>query len=184
VSEPAPRPAAAGRGAGRALRLLTGAIGGMNAVGTVWIFALMLLINADVAGREAFDAPVRGVTEILALSIVGIVFLQLAHTLWVGRLTRSDALLAVLARRTPRLGHALQAFYHLTGAVLFAIIFWTSLPYFSRAIEVGEYVGALGDFTAPTWPIRLLILIGCAATLLTFLVLAWRHLLQLGSPHP
>ncbi|MDP6814497.1 MAG: TRAP transporter small permease, partial [Alphaproteobacteria bacterium] len=53
-----------------ALHRLTGA---MNAVGTAWIFVLMVLINADVLGREAFAAPVRGVTELVSLSIVGIV---------------------------------------------------------------------------------------------------------------
>jgi hypothetical protein len=36
---------------------------------------------------------VRGVTELVSLSIVGIVFLQLADTLRVGRFTRADVLL-------------------------------------------------------------------------------------------
>lgn len=148
--------------------------GVMNAVGTVWIFALMVLINADVIGREAFDAPVRGVTELVSLSIVGIVFLQLAHTLHSGRVTRSDALLNRLKRARPRFAAGLEAGYHLTGAVLFAILFWASLPYFRKALEIDEYVGALGDFTAPTWPVRLIILIGSAATAVTFALLAWR----------
>ena len=45
----------------------------LNALGTVWIIALMLLINTAVVGRNLFKAPVRGVTELVALSIVGIV---------------------------------------------------------------------------------------------------------------
>jgi TRAP-type mannitol/chloroaromatic compound transport system permease small subunit len=148
--------------------------GVLNAVGTAWIFVLMVLINADIFGREAFDAPVRGVTEIVSMSIVAIVFLQLAHTLWAGRVTRSDALITRLIRRLPRLGYALQALYHLTGAVLFAIIFQASLPYFTKALEIDEYVGAAGDFTAPVWPVKLIILVGCAATAVQFLLLAWR----------
>jgi len=148
----------------------------MNAVGTVWIFALMVLINADVFGREALSTPVRGVTELVSLSIVGIVFLQLAHTLWSGRLTRSDALLARLTAARPRLAAGLEVLYHLTGAVLFVLILWASLPFFSRALAEGEYVGALGDFTAPTWPVRLIILIGCAATATSFAMLAAGHL--------
>ncbi len=150
--------------------------GVMNAVGTVWIFALMVLINADVIGREAFATPVRGVTELVSLSIVGIVFLQLAHTLWSGRMTRSDALLNRLRRARPGLAAALEALYHATGAVLFAVLFWASLPYLRKAIDIGEYVGALGDFTAPTWPVRAIILIGSAATAITFALLAWRDL--------
>lgn len=37
-------------------------------------------------------------------------------------------------------------------------------------------VGAIGDFTAPVWPVRLIMLImliGLSATLVTFLLLAW-----------
>jgi TRAP-type mannitol/chloroaromatic compound transport system permease small subunit len=146
----------------------------MNAVGTAWIFALMLLINADIVGRELFAAPVRGTTEMVALSIVGIVFLQLAHTLWAGRLTRSEVVLAGLRRRRPRLAAAMEGAFHLTGAVLLGIIFVATLPVFAESWRIGEYVGAIGDFTAPTWPIKLLILAGSAATALQFLLLAWR----------
>ena len=35
----------------------------LNALGTLWIVLLMVLINTDVLGRNLFDAPVRGVTE-------------------------------------------------------------------------------------------------------------------------
>jgi len=156
--------------------------GGMNAIGTVWIFVLMVLVNADVLGREAFSSPVRGVTEILSLSIVAIVFMQLSHTLWVGRITRSDALLARLIKNWPGLGHGLDALFHLTGAGLFAVIAWASLPYIQRAFSTGEYVGAFGDFTAPTWPVRLIIVIGSIVTGASFLALAWqRARLIIGS---
>ena len=53
----------------------------------------MILINTDVLGRNLLGTPVRGVTEIVSMSIVGaMVFLQLADTLRVGRLTRADVL--------------------------------------------------------------------------------------------
>lgn len=147
-------------------------LGAMNALGTVWIFALMLLINSDIVGRELFRAPVRGTSELIALSIVGIVFLQLAHTLAVGRVTRSDVLIEGLLQRRPRLGRTLQGLSHLAGAVLLGLIFYGSLAPFRDALEIGEYVGAVGDFTAPTWPVRLIILVGSAATGVQYLVLA------------
>ncbi|MBM4332504.1 MAG: TRAP transporter small permease [Deltaproteobacteria bacterium] len=152
--------------------------GVLNAVGTIWIFALMVLINSDIVGREFFRAPVRGVTELVSLSIVGIVFLQLANTLWVGRFTRAEVLIGRLLRRRPKLGHALQAVFHLTGAALLAIIFYSSLPLFRHAVEIGEYVGAFGDFTAPTWPVRFVLLLGSASTSVTFLFLAWTDACQ------
>ncbi|WP_374634615.1 TRAP transporter small permease subunit [Ferrovibrio sp.] len=156
-------------------------LGAMNALGTLWIFALMLLVNSDIVGREIFGAPVRGTTELLALSIVGIVFLQLGHTLMIGRMTRSDMVIEGLLLRRPRIGRLLQGIFHLLGAVFLALVFYGSIAPFQEAVEIGEYVGAAGDFTAPTWPIKLLILIGSAATCLQYLVLAGidlRHVLS------
>lgn len=157
-------------------------LGAMNALGTVWIFALMVLVNSDIIGRELFGAPVRGTTELLALSIVGIVFLQLGHTLMIGRMTRSDMVIESLLQRKPRLGHLLQGIFHLLGAGFLAVVFYGSISPFLEAIEIGEYVGAAGDFTAPTWPIKLLILVGSAATGLQYLVLTWMDIRAILNP--
>jgi len=150
----------------------------MNAIGTVWILVLMLLISADVVGRGVFGNPISGVPEMVALSILGIVFLQLANTLRAGRLTRSDALLTVMRRRLPRLGAALDAIFHVIGAVLLWVILSSFYPRFTRSWERDEFVGAVGNFTAPTWPINLIILIGAAAMLITFLLNAISLIIQ------
>lgn len=147
-------------------------IRGLNALGTLWILALMLLINADVLGRDLFNAPVRGVTELVSLSIVGIVFLQLADTLHSGRFTRADVLLDRLKRNTPVGAALLQAAFHAVGACLMAVILWAAWAPLVESVRIREYVGAIGDFTAPVWPVRLIMLVGLAVTLLTFLFLA------------
>ncbi|MBI3372306.1 MAG: TRAP transporter small permease subunit [Betaproteobacteria bacterium] len=144
----------------------------MNAIGTVWILVLMVLINTDVIGRDVFGAPVRGVTEIVSMSIVGIVFIQLAGTLHAGKFTRAEVLLGYLQRRHRRLARALQGFYHLVGAALLAVICRASCGPLAEAIRIGEYVGAVGDFVAPMWPVRLIIVLGSACATLTFLFLA------------
>lgn len=145
---------------------------GLNALGTLIIIGLMLLINTDIVGRTGFNAPVRGVTELVSLSIVGIVFLQLADTLRCGRFTRADMLLDRLKRNRPALAAALQAVYHLLGAALMLIILWAAWPSLVESIRIREYVGALGDFTAPVWPVRLMMLVGLSVTALTFVLLA------------
>ena len=145
----------------------------LNALGSLWIVALMLLINSDVLGRNLLNAPVRGVTELVSLSIVGIVFLQLADTLHSGRFTRADVLLDRLKRSRPVLAARLQAFYHLVGAGLMGVILWAAWAPLAEAVRIREYVGAIGDFTAPVWPVRLIMLIGLCTTLFTFLLLAW-----------
>ncbi len=147
--------------------------GVMNAIGTIWIIFLMVLMNIDVLGRDIFASPVRGVTEIVSMSIVGIVFMQLADTLRAGKLTRAEVLLGYLQRRRPRTARGLQALYHLVGACLLAVICAASWGPLTESIEIGEYVGAVGDFQAPMWPVRLIIVLGCACAALTFVFLAW-----------
>lgn len=157
--------------------------GVLNAIGTVWIIVLMVLINSDIIGREFFRAPVRGATELVSLSIVGIVFLQLAHTLWVGRFTRAEVFIGPLVARRPKWGYLLQAIYHLTGAALLVVIFYSSWPLFWQAVAIGEYVGAAGDFTAPTWPVRFIILLGSLCTAITFILLALSDLRKVFRSH-
>lgn len=144
----------------------------LNTLGTLWIFVLMVLMNVDVIGCGLFGAPLRGVTEIVSMSIVGIVFLQLADTLHSGRVTRADVLLDRLKRGRPRLASGLQALYHLVGMLLLATICLASWEPLLEAFRIGEYVGAVGDFQAPMWPIRLIVVLGSACTALGFLFLA------------
>ena len=114
----------------------------MNSIGTAWVFVLLVIINLDIGGRALFNHPIRGVPEIVALSIVACVFLQIAHTLKVGRLTRSDILLNWLQPSIPMQGHFLEGVYYLIGAGLMAILFQSSIPLFTRAWRIDEYVGA------------------------------------------
>ena len=152
-----------------------------NALGTLWIVLLMLLINSDVLGRNLLNAPVRGVTELVSLSIVGIVFLQLADTLHSGRITRADVLLQGLNRGHPQLAALLHAVFHGVGAALMATILWAAWEPLWESIRIREYVGAIGDFTAPVWPVRLVMLIGLATTLTTFVLLAWADLKRFAA---
>lgn len=148
----------------------------LSAIGTLWIFALMLLICADVLSRDLFDLPIVGVPEMVQFSIVGIVFLQLAQTLRSGGLTRSDVLLGGLMRRHPRTGHLLEGVFCLTGCALFVIIMRTTWPLMEKAREEGDFFGNIGVFQVPTWPLKLIIIVGCVATALQFLLLAWQSL--------
>ena len=144
----------------------------MNSIGTVWVFVLLVIINLDIGGRALFNHPVRGVPEIVALSIVACVFLQIAHTLKVGRLTRSDIVLNWLHTHHPNVKNFLEGLYLLIGAGLMAILLYSSIPLFTKAWRIDEYVGAQGDFMAPVWPVKLIILIGCTAGAIQFFLMA------------
>jgi TRAP-type mannitol/chloroaromatic compound transport system permease small subunit len=144
----------------------------MNSVGTAWVFVLLVIINLDIGGRAIFNHPIRGVPEIVAMSIVACVFLQIAHTLKVGRLTRSDILMNWLGTKFPRMKQFLEGLYYLIGAGLMAILFKASIPLFTKAWRIDEYVGAQGDFMAPIWPVKLIVLIGCVAGTIQFLIMS------------
>lgn len=134
----------------------------MNAVGTGWILVIMLLVNLDVFSRYLFNYPISGVPLMVTMSIIGIVFLQLAAALRGGRLTRSAVFIEKLLAARPVAGHSLQAIYHLGGVTLMALIVTHTWPMFLKEFVRGTYDGIEGVFTLPVWPVKLLVLAGAA----------------------
>ena len=159
-------------------RLLTfeALVSGLNSLGSLWIVVLMVVINIDIMGRTLLSMPLRGVPELVKLSIVAIVFIQLGHTLRSGRMTRSDGLLRIFRTRLPRLSHAMTLVFNLVGAGLFVLVFEASYPFFVEAWSTGEYAGIQGYVSYPVWPVRLIILIGCAVAAIQYCLFAWRDL--------
>lgn len=155
----------------------------MNSIGTAWVFVLLILINSDILGRAVFDAPIRGVPEMVSLSIVACVFLQIAHTLKVGRLTRSEMFLNWLDKTAPKLRCFLEGAYHLVGGILMLIILKASFPFFLKAWKIDEYVGAEGDFMAPVWPVKLIIISGCLVSAVQFFIETWKNWRSMGGTH-
>jgi TRAP-type C4-dicarboxylate transport system permease small subunit len=148
----------------------------LNSVATLWILVLMVVVNADVVGRTGFNSPIPGVAEFGRLSIVGIIFLSLAHALREGRITRADSLLRKLEARAPRLGAAMELFFALAGAALFAVLFYGSYPFLRDSWTSGEYAGVEGYVTFPIWPVRLIILVGAGLACLQFVFIAFEQL--------
>ena len=150
-------------------------VSGLNGLGTLWIIALLVLINADVAGRNFFAAPIDGVIEIIEITLVAIVFLQLGDATRIGRLTRSDGFFGLMLARAPRAGHVLGAIFDFLGALFMFFILYGFWPTLVQSWQRDEYVGNEGVFTAPTWPVKLIVVIGCVVTMLIFLGFAWRY---------
>lgn len=140
----------------------------MSAGGTLLILAVMVLICADVVGRNAFGAPIAGVPEMVAMSILAIVFLQVANTLARGKLTRSEAFLGAVRRRAPRLGDGLDALMHGAGVYLVYQLVAAFHPLFLRSYDRNQMVGAVGQFLAPIWPVYGIVLAGSAALCAVF----------------
>lgn len=153
--------------------------GALNVLGTVLILLVMAIVTADVIGRSAFGAPISGVPEIVSMSIVAIVFLQVAQAFRMGRLTRAEAMLGWLERRAPRMRDLVEVIFSIAAGALIWTVFWASLPFFIKAWDRNTFKGTVGDFTAPVWPIKLIILIGCAALFLQIVLHGSAALLRL-----
>lgn len=150
------------------LRWLDGLTLLANICGSVLILGLMVLIGVDVLGRNLAGAPLSGVPELVSLSIVAIVFLQAPQALKAGRMTRSDALLNWVGARRPTAKRVLETLYDLLGMAVVGVIVFATWPIFARAWERNEFVGAVGDFTAPTWPVKAMIIVGGGLLTLQF----------------
>jgi TRAP-type C4-dicarboxylate transport system permease small subunit len=151
------------------------------AIGTVWIFAIMLLIVADVVGRNFLASPITGVAEIAARSVVAIVFLMLPAAALNGTLIRADFLLRGLQRYSPRAVHLLDALFALVGAVLFALVAISAWPDTHEAWVSAEFFGVRGVWTLPTLPFHLLVVLGSGATSLAFMTVAIESAVQTKS---
>ena len=162
-------------------RLFSRFVAGLNSVGGVLIFGLVIMINLDIISRFLFNAPIAGVTELVELSIVAIVFLQLGDAVRNGRLTRSDGLYNKVKEKNPRVGHMLGAFFDLAGAAFFMTLLAGSIPRFIDAWERGYYAGNKGIIVIPVWPVRLIIVIGAVTVVFVFLGLVKNHLLALAN---
>ncbi len=167
---------------GKALSLLDRAALGLNALGSVWILALVLLVTTDALSRSFLNRPIAGVIEMVQVSVLGIVFLQLADAVRTGRLTRADSFLSLLRSRHPRTAHGIEAAFSLLGAVYMGLGIWGSVPLLLEAIERDSYLGNQGVFTIVVWPVKSIVVLGLAISLFVFLRLAWHSLLEARKP--
>ncbi len=160
-----------------------------NVSGAFVLLTLVAIMNVDVVSRNLFNAPFRGVVEVVIFSLALIVFLQLPDVVRTGRLTRSDGFLGLMRSRAPRFGATLTRVLDATACVFMCLIVWTVWPEFVESFEschfftppdfgpeptgnlwvdfkAGlarcDYFGTPGILQAPWWPVRLAIAFGCA----------------------
>ena len=177
-----------------------------NALGTLAVLALVIVMNIDVVARGVFHAPFLGVVEVVIFSMVLIVFLQLPDVVRVNRLTRSDGFLAVLGASRPDTARLLVRIVDGIACIFMGIVAFSTWPelvdtfescHYFVPPEFGppptgniftdlrvatarcEYFGTPGVFTAPWWPARLAITSSTALCCLLFF-----FKMVLGSRNP
>ena len=166
---------------GLPIRLFNGFTDLMNSIGTLWVFGMMFLICTDIFARNVFNFPLNGVPEVIAFSIAGTIYLQLANTLHSGRFTRAELLIDWLEVKRPVAGRVFNAIFNLFGAIVFLIMvrgFWTE---FTDAWAENELGGVPGTITFIVWPFYLLLVVGGTATGLEFVFRLIRECAGMGK---
>jgi TRAP-type C4-dicarboxylate transport system permease small subunit len=160
---------------GPVTRWLYRGLAALNIAGALLVITLLVIINVDSLSRTLLSISFLGVTEVVELSLVAIVFLQMGDAVRSGRLTRSDGLLTLLGDRAPRLRALLHAVFDLLAAAFMALIVAGGVPRMIESYQRGEFKGTAQLFTVPEWPVKLIIVVGAIAAILAFLASAWRE---------
>lgn len=140
----------------------------------VWTFGLSFLVMGNIIGRYVFDAPIYGTAEIVAASIVIIVFLQAGYAIRSRSMLKADFLVDHLPDAVQRI---LLAFGYLLGAAFFLMIITGGWEESIRSYVEGEYEGE-GALRVPSWPARWTVLIGSGLAMMNYLVMAYIDLFK------
>ena len=138
-----------------------------NVVGTTVVLLMVAVVNYDVIARGVFGQPFLGAVEVVQFSMVLIVFMQLPDVIRVGRLTRSDGFLLLLDQHRPAIGKVQRRVIDAISAAFMAILAVAIWPEFVEMWHTKDFFGVPGVFTAPWWPIKLVIFVSsCLCALL------------------
>ncbi len=132
-----------------------------------WAFVLSFIILADIIGRSLFNFPLNGVKEIVANSIVMIVFLQAGYAIRSRSMLRAEFLIDKFPQYIKRISLLLSYFL---GLAFFVIVFTSGWDLAIESWVEGHYEGE-GALHVPSWPTRFTILIGSGLSTLSYIVL-------------
>ncbi|MFV0335035.1 MAG: TRAP transporter small permease [Tropicimonas sp.] len=136
--------------------------------GTAATYLAAGLILYDVIARLGFGRPFNGTTDLVAVTLVLVTFLQGIKAVLQDRLLRVTLLLDTLPLPLLRI---ITAVANLVGAALFLCLAWISGEPIQQAIETQEFFGT-DAFRLTTWPIRVGVAILWVILALAFLAKA------------
>ena len=142
---------------------------------SAWAFGLAFLVMANIIGRTYFNFPIYGTAEIVAASIVIVVFLQAGYAIRSGSMLKADFLVEHLPDKVQR---TLLAIGYFLGAAFFLMIITGGWEESIASYVEGEYEGE-GALRVPSWPARWTVLIGSGIAMMNYLVMAYIDVFKL-----
>ncbi len=146
----------------------------MMILGAAWAFILCFFILADIIFR-ALNVPLYGTKEIVANSVVMILFLQVGFAVRSKSMLRADFLVVMFP---PKLQKALLILSYLLGALFFLYLLKAGIKPAFRSFANGEFDGE-GALRVPVWPTRFAILLGAGLAGVNYLILMMIEFLDL-----
>lgn len=143
-------------------------------LGAVWAFALCFLILADIIFR-ALGTPLSGTKELVANSVVIIVFMQIGFAVRSGSMLRATFLVEMLP---PTARRVLLILCLAAGAGIFFFLLHAAITPALRSFANGEFDGE-GALRVPVWPARFAILLGAGLAGVNYLILLLAEILGL-----
>ncbi len=138
-------------------------------VAATWTFGLSFLVLANIIGRTYLDAPIHGTAEMVAASIVIVVFLQVGYAIRSRSMLRAD----FLVNHFPDwLQRTLLAIGYLLGATFFLMIITGGWEESILSYVENEFEGE-GAMRVPSWPARWTVLVGSALAMINYFVMAY-----------
>lgn len=136
-------------------------------LGAVWAFCLCFFILAEIISR-ALNMPISGTKEIVANSVVMIVFLQIGFAVRSNSMLRADFMVSMMPRYVQKI---LLIFAFALGAFLFFFLLKAGIKPAVRSFENWEFDGE-GALRVPVWPTRWMIIFGAGLAGINYVILA------------
>lgn len=142
--------------------------------GAVWALILCFFILADIIFR-ALNMPISGTKELVANSVVMIVFMQVGYAVRSQSMLRADFLVIMMPKAVQKV---LLIFALLLGAALFLFLLKAGIKPALRSFANGEFDGE-GSLRVPVWPARFAILLGGGLAGVNYLLLSFVEIFDL-----
>ena len=143
-----------------------------STIAAFWALALAFLILYDITGRFFFNSPFDGTIEIVANSMVAILFLQMPYTIYRGAHLRTAVIYQNLGDYGQR---AIDVIVALLGIWFFFSIALGAFDDMIIGWEVDEREGE-GSIRVPIYPVRTLLFFFAGISLIAYAILGWHAL--------
>jgi len=137
----------------------------LSTISAFWGLLLCAVYLWDIIGRELFNTPFQGTHELVANSIVGILFLELPSSIKRRAMIRTVFIFNAVSDQFRR---TIDCSTYILGILLFAAIIWGGWDTMITSWELKEFEGA-GSFEVPVYPVRTLIIIFSSLCCLIYL---------------